>query len=138
MMGIKEWLNSELDARGLNVNQLSRISKVPQPTIFRILSGETKDPRSDTVAKLARALGMSSELIKAVPATAIPLMAPAVVYGHSDPQTADALQALHAKTRRLRPAIRDAAITLIAAYLSADDDQEQIADAIRHLIGDSP
>lgn len=59
-MEFKDWLQEEMDARGLDPSKLARASKVPQPTIFRILSGETKDPRTGTVKKLERALGSES------------------------------------------------------------------------------
>lgn len=59
-MDFKDWLKAEMGARELDPSKLSRISKVPQSIIFRILSGETKDPRINTVKKLERALGNES------------------------------------------------------------------------------
>jgi hypothetical protein len=59
-MDFKEWLKEEMRVREWNPSQLAGVSKVPQPTIFRILSGETKDPRQNTVKKLERALGSTS------------------------------------------------------------------------------
>lgn len=59
-MEFREWLQSAMGARGIGPSDLARMSKVPQPTIFRILSGETKDPRTGTVKRLERALGVSS------------------------------------------------------------------------------
>ncbi len=59
-MKFKEWLRAEMDARGMNPSKLAGIAKVPQPTIFRILSGETKDPRTGTVKKIERALKAES------------------------------------------------------------------------------
>lgn len=41
--------------------ELSRLSGVPQPTINRILSGDSQSPRQGTVTKLARALGVTPE-----------------------------------------------------------------------------
>jgi len=41
--------------------ELSRRSSVPQPTINRILSGESQSPRRPNVEKLARALGVTPE-----------------------------------------------------------------------------
>lgn len=55
-MEFKDWLQTELAARKMGPSDLARLSKVPQPTIFRILSGETKDPRTGTVKKIERAL----------------------------------------------------------------------------------
>jgi hypothetical protein len=59
-MDFRDWLQAEMDAREIGPSALARKSKVPQPTIFRILSGETKDPRTGTVKKLERALGAVS------------------------------------------------------------------------------
>lgn len=65
-MEFREWLHLEMTTRGLDPSKLARASKVPQPTIFRILSGETKDPRIGTVKKLEAALsGRGSESAKA-------------------------------------------------------------------------
>lgn len=64
-MDFKDWLEAEMGARGLDPSKLARMSKVPQPTIFRILSGETKDPRTGTVKKLERALGAESPPLEA-------------------------------------------------------------------------
>jgi SOS-response transcriptional repressor LexA len=51
LMRIKDWSEGEL----------SRRSTVPQPTINRILSGESDSPRKSTVSKLARPLGVTPE-----------------------------------------------------------------------------
>lgn len=59
-MEFKDWLRAEMEAKRLNPSDLARLAKVPQPTIFRILSGETKDPRTGTVKRIERALGMAS------------------------------------------------------------------------------
>jgi transcriptional regulator with XRE-family HTH domain len=59
-MDFRNWLQAEMDAREISPSALARKSKVPQPTIFRILSGETKDPRTGTVKKLEHALGAVS------------------------------------------------------------------------------
>lgn len=67
-MEFREWLQAEMDAREIGPSDLARTSKVPQPTIFRILSGETKDPRTGTVKKLERALGSASPPLEAPPA----------------------------------------------------------------------
>jgi transcriptional regulator with XRE-family HTH domain len=66
-MEFKDWLKAEMEARELTPSSLAGISKVPQPTIFRILSGETKDPRTGTVKKLERALGAESPPLEAPP-----------------------------------------------------------------------
>lgn len=58
-MDLKDWLQEQLDTRGIGPSDLARASKVPQPTIFRILSGETADPRIGTVRKIEAVLGKS-------------------------------------------------------------------------------
>lgn len=51
-----EWLRKLMDERGVTQYRLSCLSGVPQPTIQRILSGESKNPKADTLSKLSRAL----------------------------------------------------------------------------------
>lgn len=48
-----------MEARQENQNSLALRSGVSQPTIFRILTGESTEPRRSNVEKLARALGVS-------------------------------------------------------------------------------
>lgn len=50
-----------MEHRGLSQYELARRSGVPQPTIQRIVSGKSGDPKSPTVQKLAAALGVASE-----------------------------------------------------------------------------
>ncbi len=45
-----EWLIAKFNT---NPNALSGDTKVPQPTIFRILNSESQDPRTSTLKKLA-------------------------------------------------------------------------------------
>ena len=45
----------------LSQSALSRATGVPQPTINRILSGITKEPRRDSVVRIANFFGVSSE-----------------------------------------------------------------------------
>lgn len=60
-MNIASRLAGLMRARGWSEGELWRQSSVPQPTINRILSGESKSPRRDTVSKLARALKVPPE-----------------------------------------------------------------------------
>lgn len=62
-MPISDNLKKLMDERQENPNSLAMKSGVPQPTIFRILSGESKEPRRNTVEKLARALAVSVDWI---------------------------------------------------------------------------
>lgn len=44
---------------GWTESEVSRRSGVPQPTVWRILNGESKDPRYENVLKVMTALGMA-------------------------------------------------------------------------------
>lgn len=60
-MTIAKRLAMKLKELGLSENELARRSHVPQPTINRILSGESQSPRRPNVEKLAKALTVSPE-----------------------------------------------------------------------------
>ena len=62
-MEIKDNLKNEMDLAGLNPYDLQKLSKVPQPTIHRILTGESKFPRADTLKKLAQAMNISHNIL---------------------------------------------------------------------------
>lgn len=50
------WLRKLMAESGITQYKLSSLSGVPQPTIQRILSGESKNPKADTLGKLSRVL----------------------------------------------------------------------------------
>ena len=52
-MGIRENLQRLMDQAGENPHSLSAKTRVTQPTIYRILEGETLEPKQSTVEKLA-------------------------------------------------------------------------------------
>ena len=58
-MDIAERLRSKMIEHGLNESELGRRADVPQPTINRILSGESSSPRRPTIEKIARVLRVS-------------------------------------------------------------------------------
>ena len=60
-MDIAGRIRAKMVDAGLNETQLGKRSSVPQPTINRILSGESASPRMPTIAKLAKALKVSPE-----------------------------------------------------------------------------
>lgn len=60
-MSISKNLQREMDRVGVTQYSLEKLSKVPQPTIQRILKGS--DPKASTVKKLAHALGVSSSML---------------------------------------------------------------------------
>lgn len=58
-MNIAERLRSKMIEHGLNESELGRRADVPQPTINRILSGESASPRRTNIEKLSRVLRVS-------------------------------------------------------------------------------
>ena len=60
-MKIGERLAKEMERQGLSEGELGRRSGVNQPTIHRIISGDSKNPRQDNVEKIAKALGVTSD-----------------------------------------------------------------------------
>jgi transcriptional regulator with XRE-family HTH domain len=64
MNKLKETIQLELDKRGWNHYDLERHTGVPQPTIYRFLSGITKDMRAASVAKIAAGLGLSEAQLR--------------------------------------------------------------------------
>jgi SOS-response transcriptional repressor LexA len=60
-MTIAQRLRTKMTEKALSENELGRRAGVPQPTIHRILHGDSKTPRKPTVEKLARALGVTPE-----------------------------------------------------------------------------
>jgi transcriptional regulator with XRE-family HTH domain len=52
---IAKWMS----ARGLSEGDVARGSKVPQPTIHRIITGESRDPRRSNLEKIAKFFGCS-------------------------------------------------------------------------------
>lgn len=52
-------LRSLMRARNINEAQLARETNVPQPTLHKILSGKTIDPRTSTLKSLADYFGIS-------------------------------------------------------------------------------
>lgn len=60
-MGLRENLRALMEYAGENPHSLAIKTNVTQPTIFRILSGDSKDPRRSNVEKLARFFGVKAE-----------------------------------------------------------------------------
>ncbi len=59
MSDLKKTIISEMSKRDWKPTELARVSKVPQPTIQRFLSGTHGEPRSATIKKIAAAFGMT-------------------------------------------------------------------------------
>lgn len=60
-MKIGERLAAEMERLSLSEGELGRRSGVNQPTIHRIITGDSKNPRQDNVEKIAKALGVTSD-----------------------------------------------------------------------------
>lgn len=60
-MKIGERLAMEMERLGLSEGELGRRASVNQPTIHRIITGDSKNPRQDNVEKIAKALGVTSD-----------------------------------------------------------------------------
>lgn len=58
---IKDRLNALKIKAGVSCAEWSNLSTVPEATIRKILSGETPDPRFDTIAKLVSSVGGSMD-----------------------------------------------------------------------------
>lgn len=56
---IGKLLKAAMTQQGMSENELARRSGVPQSTINRILSGQSRDPRQSNLAKLERVLGVN-------------------------------------------------------------------------------
>jgi phage repressor protein C with HTH and peptisase S24 domain len=57
-------IEKEMHAKGLDEPELARRSGVPQPTIWRILHGGSRDPRSSNLKKIAEALNVTESYLR--------------------------------------------------------------------------
>ena len=58
---VRDYLNALKNKVGITCAEWSNLSNVPEGTIRKILSGETPDPRFDTIAKLVTSVGGSMD-----------------------------------------------------------------------------
>ena len=58
-MSLADNIKTVLEFRGMTVKDLIRLSEVTQPRVSQILSGNTLNPRADTLKKLAKALSVT-------------------------------------------------------------------------------
>jgi hypothetical protein len=63
---VKDRLNALKTKAGISCSEWSKLSTVPEPTIRKILSGETPDPRFESVYKLVTSIGGSMDEIVGV------------------------------------------------------------------------
>lgn len=60
---VKVYLNTLKTNGNYTYTEISNLSGIPEATIRKIFSGETADPRFDTIAKLVTAMGGSMDKI---------------------------------------------------------------------------
>lgn len=63
-MHIGKRLAAKLEQLGWSENELKRRTGVSQPTIHRIITGESQEPRQSNVEKLAKALGVTAQWLR--------------------------------------------------------------------------
>jgi len=61
-MNARELLKHLMDQAGDNSNSLARKTKVPQPTLYRFLSGTATEPRVSTFEPIAKHYGVPVEI----------------------------------------------------------------------------
>lgn len=61
-MELREILNKLKSENGLTTDQLSQLSGVPKGTLNKLLNGETRNPRGDTLRKIAAALNCPADV----------------------------------------------------------------------------
>lgn len=54
---VKDYLNTLKNAGGYSWTDIANISGIPEATVRKVFSGETADPRFETIAKLVIAMG---------------------------------------------------------------------------------
>ena len=54
---VKEYLNTLKNAGNYSWSDISNLSGIPEATVRKVFSGETSDPRFETIAKLVIAMG---------------------------------------------------------------------------------
>jgi transcriptional regulator with XRE-family HTH domain len=88
-MAICDILNALMREKETNPNQLGSRCRVPQATIHRIASGESKEPRRSTLVEIAKALGVSVDVFYAT--TPMPKVSTPPVEYTATPSRAGAL-----------------------------------------------
>ena len=58
---VKDYLNTLKSKGNFTYSDISRLSGIPEPTVRKIFSGETADPRFETLLKLVTSMGGSMD-----------------------------------------------------------------------------
>lgn len=119
-MGLRENIKALMDAAGENPNSLAAKTKVPQPTIFRILSGDSKDPRRSNIEKIARFFNLKAEDL----------------YGRTPPKQAiEQATAIYAAEKPLTATFTEEERLVIDGFRVADaKDKEQVVWLCRRAL----
>lgn len=54
-------IRARLDEKGWSIRELARRADLPQATVHKIITGETTQPRMETLEQIARPLGISAK-----------------------------------------------------------------------------
>ena len=63
MPTVNEAIRKLIEDSGENPHSLAHKVQIPQPTLFRIISGETREPKRANLDKLAKFYGVSAEAL---------------------------------------------------------------------------
>ena len=58
---VRDYLNTLKIKGNFTCAEISKLSGIPEPTVRKILSGETEDPRFETIVKLVTSMGGSMD-----------------------------------------------------------------------------
>ena len=63
-MKISEAVNKLMEDRGENAYSLAPKVRMTQPTIYRIVTGQTLEPKQENIDKLAKYFGVSADALR--------------------------------------------------------------------------
>lgn len=132
---IRKRIADRMGELGLSQTELGRISGVPQPTIHRIMSGESQSPRQQNILKIAKALGVSANWIWTGKQDLFPLKTAAGE--EPSPSPAPAPKRATAKTSRSRTKLEIKTVDANGSKTFTSLEQEKsLAMAIQGFIND--
>lgn len=132
---IRKRIADRMGELGLSQTELGRISGVPQPTIHRIMSGESQSPRQQNILKIAKALGVSANWIWTGKQDLFPLKASPADEAH--PSAAPAPKRAAAKSVRARTKLEIKTVDANGSKTFTSLEQEKsLAMAIQGFIND--
>lgn len=132
---IRKRIADRMGELGLSQTELGRISGVPQPTIHRIMSGESQSPRQQNIHKIAKALGVSANWIWTGKQDLFPLKT--ATGDESTPSAAPTPKRTAAKTGRARTKLEIKTVDSNGSKTFTSLEQEKaLAMAIQGFIND--